>query len=176
MKFQWGNREYQFSEDDVINPDDMIPNGEFNPHNVRPWLMLKLTNPRGRKSKNASVIGVVFASCEQDALDEAVDSSDCMDRFQVTAAELVDYKTGEDSEGNPEYSGIAMLGNASEPFDIESLDLIGVSTSRWTYQYWTQCQLERIAEDILDGLKPHCGRRDSAIVSQTTKLAAILLE
>ena len=29
---------YYFA-DDVVNPSEYIPNGEFNPHKIRPWLI-----------------------------------------------------------------------------------------------------------------------------------------
>ena len=28
----------KFSDTDVVNKDDFIPEGEYNPHKVRPWL------------------------------------------------------------------------------------------------------------------------------------------
>jgi hypothetical protein len=96
--------EIKFSDDDVVNKDDFIPKGEYNPHNVRPWLL----------HDHGFTVAVVFASSLQDALDEAVDA-DKLDRFQVTEAEMADY---------PDDEGIAFLGNASEPFDIEGLAAI----------------------------------------------------
>ena len=95
----------KFSDNDVINKDDYIPNGEYNPHKVRPFLL----------HDHGFVIAVVFADCLQDALDIAVDAGK-LDGFQVSDVELVDY--------GPEEEGVTRFGNASEPFDIEGLDAL----------------------------------------------------
>lgn len=95
-----------FSESDVLNLDDWIPIGESNPHHVRPFLLHDHGFP----------LCVVFAACLQDALDEAADGGK-LDRYQVTEADLVeDYDADE--------NGITRLGNAGEPFDVESLGVI----------------------------------------------------
>ena len=73
--------------------NDVIFDGEFNPHNVRLWL---ISNMHG-------YVAAVWASCEQDALDEAVDA-DLMDSLAIDEADA-----DEDT---------ARLGNASEPFDL----------------------------------------------------------
>jgi hypothetical protein len=96
-------REIKFTDADVINLDDYIPAGEYNPHNVRPFLL----------HDHGFVLCVVFASNLQDALDEAADKGK-LDRYSVSweeAGELVDSNA----------DGFCFLGNASEPFDIESL-------------------------------------------------------
>lgn len=164
-----GHFEYKFdTESDIVNGDSMIPHGEFNPHNVHPFIL----------HDAGFVLGVVFAESLQDALDEAVDN-DVLDRFQVTARELGKYETGRDSEGNPEYEGISYLGNASEPFDIEGLDVVEVPNSRWTLEYWSIDQLVAQVESVLDDLTPTrngCGRTDEYIDEVTPKLAAMLKE
>lgn len=76
------------------------------------------------------IVAIVFAEYysygEQDALDEAADR-DKLDFLLISQDELADYETGEKSdEGYPEYEGIAYLGNASEPFDQENLDMFQV--------------------------------------------------
>ena len=98
----------QFSDADIVDIDEYIPAGEYNPHNVRPWLLHDHGFP----------VCVVFASNLQDALDAAVDA-DKMDRYLVTEDDAADY-------GGDIYScdELAYLGNASEPFDIESLGYI----------------------------------------------------
>jgi hypothetical protein len=90
-----------FTDDDVVNPSDFVPKGEFNPHNVRPFLL----------HDHGFTLAVVFADCLQDALDIAADA-DKLDRYLVRGRELDDYGDGD---------GLAHLGNAGEPFDIESL-------------------------------------------------------
>ena len=98
----------KWSDEDVVNVRDFIPAGEYNPHNVRPWLL----------HDHGFTIAVVFADCLQDALDIAVDE-DKMDRFLVQESDmgmfLGDYTDAE---------GISYLGNASEPFDIEGLGIV----------------------------------------------------
>jgi hypothetical protein len=123
--------EIRFTDEDVVNPDDFIAKGESNPHKVRPWLL----------HDHGFVLAVVFASCLQDALDEAVDN-DKLNRYQIDpadAGERGDYMTANLSEmatgfdeNCPEYVDAngtkywwkvepTFLGNAGEPFDIESL-------------------------------------------------------
>jgi hypothetical protein len=70
----------------------------------------------------AIVFGEYKAYTEQDALHEAVDRGK-LDGLECDATELADYQIGTDSKGNPEYEGISWLGNASEPFANESLDI-----------------------------------------------------
>ena len=97
-------QQIQFSDADVVDPENWIPEGEFNPHNVRPWLL----------HDHGFVLAVVFADCLQDAIDAAVDA-DKLDCYQVAERDLSDY---------PEEEGLSFLGNACEPFDIESLGAI----------------------------------------------------
>ena len=100
--------EFRFSDEDICNPDDFIPGGEYNPHNVRGWLL----------HDHGFTVCVVFADSLQDAIDEAVDA-DKMDRYLVTADQADDY-------GGDIYNSdsLAYLGNASEPFDIETLGYV----------------------------------------------------
>lgn len=95
----------RFADADVVNKDDFIPAGEYNPHNVRPFLI----------HDHGFTVAVVFADCLQDALDEAADSGK-LDSFQVSDDDLAEY--------GPDEEGIARLGNTSEPFDIEALDIV----------------------------------------------------
>ncbi len=90
-----------FSDFDVVNPDNFIPAGEYNPHRVRPWLL----------HDHGFVVAVVFSDCLQDALDEAADAGR-LDRFAVSETDMKDY---------PDEEGLAFLGNACERFDIENL-------------------------------------------------------
>ena len=94
----------QWSDDDVVNSEEYIPEGEFNPHNVRPWLI----------HDHGFVVAVVLADSLQDAIDIAVDEYK-MDRYLIAPENMGDYKDDE---------GISFLGNASEPFDIETLDYV----------------------------------------------------
>ena len=89
--------EITFTDDDVVNLDGW-DQGE------RGWLF----------HDHGFVVGVVLkeypAYTESDALDELVDSGK-LDRYQV-----------EDSQRDDE--GITFLGNAGEPFDIKTLQMI----------------------------------------------------
>lgn len=86
---------------DVTLPREFDEASRYNPHNVRAWLIGHMYG----------AVCMVWASCEQDALDNAVDANmlDCM---LVDDADLVDY----DFENNP--SEYCFLGNASEAFDL----------------------------------------------------------
>lgn len=129
-------KEISFTDKDVVNFDDFIADGEYNPHNVRPWLL----------HDHGTVIAVVFASSLQDALDEAADN-DKLDHLMIDPSDRNDRDfymvVGIGDQGgiydpdNPEYidkagnkywwrrdCDPAFLGNASEPFDIESLDAV----------------------------------------------------
>jgi hypothetical protein len=99
------NFDFTLSDNDVVNPTDYIPKWVFNPYYVRPWLLHDHGFP----------VAIVFASCPQDALDAAADVGK-LDGFRVIGAKLADY--GDDEEG------ITLLGNASEPFDIESVGVL----------------------------------------------------
>ena len=106
------NLEFSFTDDDVCNPDDAIYAGDYNPHNVRLWLL----------HDHGFTVCVVWASSLQDALDEAVDC-DKMDRFLVTEENKADY----DCEDIYDCESLTYLGNASEPFDIESLGYVEIA-------------------------------------------------
>ena len=104
--------DFTFDDSDVCNVDDWIPkNDGSNPHNVRPFLL----------HDHGFTVCVVFASNLQDALDTAVDENK-MDRYLIGESERADYdynpETGEFGEG------VTYLGNASEPFDIETLGVV----------------------------------------------------
>jgi hypothetical protein len=109
--YRHDNHDFSFDDSDVCNPDDWIPAGEYNPHNVRPFLL----------HDHGFTVCVVFASNLQDALDTAVDENK-MDRYLIGEAERGDYdynpETGEYGEG------VSYLGNAGEPFDIETLGVV----------------------------------------------------
>lgn len=90
-----------FTDADVVNPEDFVPDGETNPYNVHGYLL----HDRGL------TLAVVFADHFGDALDVAVDARK-LDRFRVSEEDMGDY---------PDEEGLSFLGNASEPFDIEAL-------------------------------------------------------
>jgi hypothetical protein len=137
MSVQCKYREITFTDADVVNIDNWIPKGEYNPHNVRPWLL----------HDHGFVLCVVFAESLQEALDEAADENK-LDRYQIyPEQDKGDYLTSNWDEADhsldpecPEWvdtpSGVkywwrdgmvpAFLGNAGEPFDIDTLEFIGL--------------------------------------------------
>jgi hypothetical protein len=94
----------KFTDADVVNVEDWIPAGEYNPHKVRPWLLHDC----------GFTLAVVFASCLQDVLDIAVDNNK-LDQFKIEESDLSDYR----DDGDIDY-----LGNACEPFDIDVVDCV----------------------------------------------------
>jgi hypothetical protein len=101
----------------------------------------------------AIVFAEYYAYCEQDAMDEAADSGK-LDYLQVTEKDLEDYKVGEDSEGYPEYEGIINLGNASEPFDSQNLDIFEVSADIFAQDPIVMVVIERQSrEQAMDALR-----------------------
>ena len=88
---------------DILTNDVNVP-GVYNPHGVALWL---IQGPYG-------LAAAVWASNEQDALDEAVDA----DLLNGIALDEDDAEDRTDSDGNEDF---ARLGNASEPFDLDNV-------------------------------------------------------
>ncbi len=138
-----GNLETQYS------PDDFVGTPDFK-RAYKPEKAYAILN-------GGFVLAIVFGeTCEQDALDAAEDANK-LDGLQITQEELKEYETGEYSDvGNEhtpprkiktevdgeeveatlEHGGwpvyderVTLLGNASEPFDQESLDIWEVPLS-----------------------------------------------
>ena len=102
--FQHAGCDFTFTDADVVEPDSWIPAGEYNPHNVRPFLI----------HDHGFALAIVFASHLGEALDIAADE-ERLGRFQIADEDRGDY---------PDDEAIAFLGNASEPFDIETLGAV----------------------------------------------------
>lgn len=102
----------KFTDADVVNPDDFIAAGEYNPHKIHPFLL----------HDHGFVVAVVFADCLQDAIDTAVDA-DKMGRYAIEEADLEEY--GED--------GVSYLGNFGKPFDIESLGVLEFDNPKFSF-------------------------------------------
>ena len=96
------NFDITIDDSDVVNPEDFIPAGESNPHNVRPWLVLD----------EGFTLGIAFAESLSDALDILADERK-LDRFLISPSQLDEY--GEEEEG------ISRLGNNCNPYDIENV-------------------------------------------------------
>ena len=103
---------FKVTSEMIVNPYDYTPTGKFNPHSVRPWLIHNEYGP----------LCVVFASCEQDALDEAVDN-DRLDSCLIPEADYADYGVWTDNDRS------AHLGNAGEPFDLDYIGMVELPNS-----------------------------------------------
>lgn len=117
-----GHYEYRYTAEDFANLDSVDYSMFSHPRMNRAYVI------HNAGAVLAIVFSEYYAYCEQDALDEAVDR-DKLDSLLINDSELPDYQTGTDSEGYPEYDGIAYLGNASEPFDQSTLDLFTIPAS-----------------------------------------------
>lgn len=123
--------EVKFTDKDIVNPDDFCPAGEDNAHRrpsgTRPWLI----------HDHGFVVCVVFASNMQDALDEAVDNHK-LDAFLIDEEYNTPGTKGRPASdyptiGTENEEGITRLGNASEPFDIESLSVIELPNPKFSF-------------------------------------------
>lgn len=101
------NMELSFSDDDVVEPTEFIPDGEYNPHNIHPWLLHDHGFP----------VAVVFASNLQDALDAAADA-DKLDRYLIAEEEHAEYGIDTDEPT------CSFLGNDYKPYDIDTLGYV----------------------------------------------------
>lgn len=99
---------------DRILCNDVVLPGDTNPHKVGLWLIEGVYGP----------VAAVWASNEQDALDEAVDS-DLMDAYLLSDEDAADRTKG---SGDETEENFARLGNAGEPFD---LDDVGMRRLSW---------------------------------------------
>lgn len=120
MTIQAKVNEITFTDADIVDVENCCYEGDYNPHSNHPFLF----------HDHGFVLCVVFAEHLQDALDEAVDA-DKLDRYQISDNTLNNtdqYKDGE---------GITYAGNASEPFDFESLGIIELRNPRrsWVAEY-----------------------------------------
>ena len=124
----------KFSDADIVNLDEFIPDGEYNPHNVRPFLL----------HDHGFVVCVVFADCLQNALDEAVDSwTDDTESTSVMQRYIIDVDDdGKNAEWRDyadnkadlfESEGVCALGNAGDPCDIEPLGIIELPTPKQSF-------------------------------------------
>lgn len=88
-------RAHELAERDILLNDPVLP-GEYNPHNVRLWIIGHEYGP----------IVALWASCEQDAFDEMLDQG--YEHFLVQPEDV-------DPELEETY---AYLGNVGEPCDL----------------------------------------------------------
>lgn len=135
----------KYGEIDIDTKDilceDMIFPGEYNPHNNRPWLI-------ELGGSYQSVFKLVWATCEQDALDVACDN-DMLDSIQLDDIEADERVVHEDDcpSNDPEldpkfvnqccnyWDNFARLGNAGEPFDLDNVGLTELDLTKQSLQF-----------------------------------------
>lgn len=88
--------------------NDVVFQGEYNPHNVGLFLVWN----------RDTVIAAVWASCEGDALDEAVDAG-LMDAVACDG----EVRFNEEDQADEDLDGVSVtrLGNAGEPFYLDEV-------------------------------------------------------
>jgi len=89
-------------EDENILCNNVIFPGEFNPHNVRLWVIGNEFGP----------LCALWADCEQDAIDEGIDSGK-LDGIMLSEEDAMEREADGDD--------ISLGGNASEPYDSDHL-------------------------------------------------------
>lgn len=99
--------EITFSDSDIVNADDWRAAGESHPSKT--YLL----------SDHGFTLAVVFADCEQDAIDIACDAGK-LDRYEVTAEELADYGATDAEQSER----LSYLGNNGKAHDIETLCIV----------------------------------------------------
>lgn len=135
--------EITFTDADLINVDDFIPAGSYNPHRVRPLLI----------HDAGFVVAVVFADSMQGALDAACDAGK-LEPWLIDPRDQSDREDymvkGVPPEGVepaiPEYihpdgskwwwkKGYepTCLGNVSEPHDIEGLEIVELPNPKFSF-------------------------------------------
>ena len=90
------SREIELENDRILCNDVHLPHCRINYHNVRLWVI----------GNEFGALCAVWASCEQDALDEACDAG------MLDGLAIEEPKEGDEDED------VTRLGNASEPFDL----------------------------------------------------------
>ena len=91
------SREIELENERILCNDVMLPHDRFNPHNVRLWVI----------GNSFGALCAVWASCEQDALDEACNAG-MLAGLAIEESDLEDVNKEE----------CARLGNAGEPHDL----------------------------------------------------------
>lgn len=107
--------EIRIDDTDIVNPNDAIHDDDYLLSHRREAGLYVLID-------HGFTVCAVFADTLQDALDTAVDEGK-LDRYLITDDDASDYPTlNTDNE-----DGITRLGNASEPFDIDTLSVVALA-------------------------------------------------
>ena len=107
-----------FTDKDIANPDNFIPAGESNPHNVHPILI----------HGEYGVLGVAFAEHMQDALDILADAG-------KLACCAIDYEDEDYDADAGTYNGqeVDYLGNYCHPFDLGDVRAIDLPNPAFSF-------------------------------------------
>ena len=100
-------RDVDINDSDVL-ANDVVFEGEFNPNNVRFWVI----------GNEFGVLCALWAP-EHKLLETAVDEGK-LDGHMIEQDDLKDYQVDDFDANNPEYNDVAFLGNA-EPFDLTNV-------------------------------------------------------
>jgi hypothetical protein len=146
------NFDFTFDEDDVSNPDDFIPAGDFNPHNIRPYIL----------HSAGSVLAVAFSENSEDAMSEAADGG------QLEGRKITD-------DNIDETTGDVFTGPDGNLYNLQDVDIIGVPPARWDRRLWTESQLQSQVADALAVIKG-MGWNTDGLDRALSKLRGSLLE
>lgn len=111
MKYRLNDIGLTFEDSDVVNPREFDVDGE-SVYGMKPWLIYG----------EFGTLAVVFATCEQDAFDEAVDANK-LDSYQVSNEDI---KEWEDENPGKDNDSWMCAGNASEIFDQTYLQIVAL--------------------------------------------------
>ena len=103
MEFQTTTKAIDVNLDRCL-AEDVVFKDEYNPHSVRPWII----------GNEYGALCLVWASSEQDALDNACDAN-------LLAGIALDEEVVEELVADGNEDSIMYLGNASEPFESENV-------------------------------------------------------
>ncbi len=107
----------KFTDADVVNPEDCIWDGYYNPHNVRPFLL----------HDHGFTLAVAFADCLRDAIDEAGEAGK-LDRYIVEPDVIKsDYPKEEDRERLEFFDG------KEGAYDLESLHVVELTAPKQSF-------------------------------------------
>lgn len=101
-----------FSDDDVVNIEDFIPEGDYNPQNVRPFIL----------HDHGFTLAVVFASSYEEAIDIAIEEEK-LEKFKILPSI---YNKDDDCESY-------YVGSDGEFYDLECVSYIELKNPKLSF-------------------------------------------